>query len=247
MRPCAQPAIAKAAIRAAPSQRPGRGRTAIAAVVFRAIVGLLASWKSRPTSRVGSQHVQIASGMPNRESVPCLLTDPESWLSTQVYTPFGRAAVFEIIFFRFPQVLAGCIRKGVCQNFHSFEIKCTFVNASGVECADCSDGDVSKEGDHSDRARFRRDADAAALCGVRNYVAHRGPSESVFLNRRGQPLTRFGIHAMVERYAATVAATLPSLAGKRVSRTRSATRQRLTCCVLAWTSTQFVPGSVTSR
>ncbi|MCI0462156.1 MAG: site-specific integrase [Gemmataceae bacterium] len=48
-------------------------------------------------------------------------------------------------------------------------------------------------------------------------VRGRAPTESVFLNRRGQPLTRFGIHALVERYAETVAATMPSLAGKRVS------------------------------
>jgi integrase/recombinase XerD len=48
-------------------------------------------------------------------------------------------------------------------------------------------------------------------------VSSRAPSESVFLNRCGQPLTRFGIHALVERYAATVAASLPSLAAKRVS------------------------------
>jgi integrase/recombinase XerD len=48
-------------------------------------------------------------------------------------------------------------------------------------------------------------------------MSGRAPSESVFLNRCGQPLTRFGIHGLVERYAAAVAATLPSLAGKRVS------------------------------
>ena len=48
-------------------------------------------------------------------------------------------------------------------------------------------------------------------------VSGRGPLESVFLNRRGQPLTRFGIHAVVERHAAVAAATLPSLAAKRVS------------------------------
>lgn len=45
----------------------------------------------------------------------------------------------------------------------------------------------------------------------------RPPSDHVFLNRRGQPLSRFGIHAVVERYAKAVAATLPSLAKKRVS------------------------------
>jgi integrase/recombinase XerD len=48
-------------------------------------------------------------------------------------------------------------------------------------------------------------------------VGQRDAAEHVFLNRRGQPLTRFGIHALVERYAAAVAATRPSLAKKRVS------------------------------
>jgi integrase/recombinase XerD len=48
-------------------------------------------------------------------------------------------------------------------------------------------------------------------------VSGRAPTAHAFLNRRGQPLTRFGIHALVERYAAAVAAVLPSLAKKRVS------------------------------
>ena len=48
-------------------------------------------------------------------------------------------------------------------------------------------------------------------------VSGRGPGEHVFLNRCGQPLTRFGIHALVERYAAAVAVKLPSVAKKRVS------------------------------
>jgi site-specific recombinase XerD len=48
-------------------------------------------------------------------------------------------------------------------------------------------------------------------------VNGRTTEQHVFLNRRGQPLTRFGVHALVERYAATVAATMPSLAKKRVS------------------------------
>jgi integrase/recombinase XerD len=48
-------------------------------------------------------------------------------------------------------------------------------------------------------------------------VSGRGPQEHVFLNRLGRPLTRFGIHALVERYAAKVTAELPELARKRVS------------------------------
>jgi site-specific recombinase XerD len=48
-------------------------------------------------------------------------------------------------------------------------------------------------------------------------VGQRDAAEHVFLNRRGEPLTRFGIHALVERYAAIVAAKVPSVAKKRVS------------------------------
>ena len=76
-------------------------RTTIAASSFRAIENLLASWKCRPTSRVGSQPVQNASGMPNRGSIRSISIDPKSWLSTQVYTRIGRAAVFEIFFSEF--------------------------------------------------------------------------------------------------------------------------------------------------
>jgi integrase/recombinase XerD len=45
----------------------------------------------------------------------------------------------------------------------------------------------------------------------------RDPSQHVFLNRYGQPLTRFGVHALVERYAAKIAPDWPGLAGKRVT------------------------------
>jgi site-specific recombinase XerD len=48
-------------------------------------------------------------------------------------------------------------------------------------------------------------------------VSGRAPTEPVFLNRRGQPLTRFGVHALVERYGAVVAEAMPSLARKRLS------------------------------
>jgi site-specific recombinase XerD len=45
----------------------------------------------------------------------------------------------------------------------------------------------------------------------------RAPTERVFLNRRRQPLTRFGLHAMVKRYAAGVSKKIPAIAAKRVS------------------------------
>ena len=48
-------------------------------------------------------------------------------------------------------------------------------------------------------------------------VQGRDPSEHVFLNRCGRPITRFGIHTLVERCAARAAKQVPSLAAKRVS------------------------------
>lgn len=48
-------------------------------------------------------------------------------------------------------------------------------------------------------------------------VHGRAPTEHVFLNRCGQPITRFGIHTLVERTALKGSAQMPSLKLKRVS------------------------------
>lgn len=44
-----------------------------------------------------------------------------------------------------------------------------------------------------------------------------GPEQRVFLNCNGQPITRFGIHTLVERHTLRAAAKVPSLCTKRVS------------------------------
>jgi site-specific recombinase XerD len=48
-------------------------------------------------------------------------------------------------------------------------------------------------------------------------IANRPLSDRVFLNRCARPITRFGIHALVERYVCKIKITMPSLAAKRVS------------------------------
>jgi len=48
-------------------------------------------------------------------------------------------------------------------------------------------------------------------------IANRPPTDHVFLNRCGRPITRFGIHTMVERYVQRTLAGMPSSAKKRVS------------------------------
>jgi integrase/recombinase XerD len=48
-------------------------------------------------------------------------------------------------------------------------------------------------------------------------VQGRSPPVRVFLNRCGHPMTRFGVHALVERTAMRARSAMPSLATKRVS------------------------------
>ncbi|PYP87235.1 MAG: integrase [Blastocatellia bacterium AA13] len=48
-------------------------------------------------------------------------------------------------------------------------------------------------------------------------INDRAQSEHVFLNRRGRPITRFGIHEMIERYVKSLRENMPSLTTKRVS------------------------------
>ncbi len=55
---------------------------------------------------------------------------------------------------------------------------------------------------------------AEVLCKL---TVGRGQDERVFLNRRGQPITRFGIYALVTRYAVKASLRAPSLDCKRVS------------------------------
>jgi integrase/recombinase XerD len=49
------------------------------------------------------------------------------------------------------------------------------------------------------------------------FVADRSSSEPLFLNRRRQPITRFGIFALVERYALQASSKVPSIGKKQVS------------------------------
>lgn len=52
---------------------------------------------------------------------------------------------------------------------------------------------------------------------LRRITARRGPEQRVFINRNGQPITRFGIHTLVERHVVRAAEQAPSLGAKRVS------------------------------
>ena len=52
---------------------------------------------------------------------------------------------------------------------------------------------------------------------LRLLAAQREPEQRLFLNRNGQPITRYGIHTLVERYTSRACQQSPSLGTKRVS------------------------------
>jgi site-specific recombinase XerD len=52
---------------------------------------------------------------------------------------------------------------------------------------------------------------------LREVVAERPNSQAAFLNQRGQPLTRYGIHTLIERHVRHAALKAPALSTKRVS------------------------------
>jgi Site-specific recombinase XerD len=52
---------------------------------------------------------------------------------------------------------------------------------------------------------------------IKKLIEGRNKSDSLFLNRLGQPITRFGIYEMVTRHAQAIEIMMPSIKNKRVS------------------------------
>jgi site-specific recombinase XerD len=57
---------------------------------------------------------------------------------------------------------------------------------------------------------------ASTTVTLKNLVAGRDGKERVFLNRRSEPLTRFGIHEIVTRYAHAAMSRVPDMHKKRI-------------------------------
>jgi site-specific recombinase XerD len=57
----------------------------------------------------------------------------------------------------------------------------------------------------------------ATLKHLHQLVGERPAEAYLFLNCRGEPLTRYGVHTLVERYIAKLRYSVPSLQGKRIS------------------------------
>jgi len=71
---------------------------------------------------------------------------------------------------------------------------------------------VGKGGKQRDCPLWRHTVEALVAL-----VGQRPATEHVFLNRRGAPVTRFGIHTLVERHGLTARERMPSMKDKRIS------------------------------
>lgn len=74
------------------------------------------------------------------------------------------------------------------------------------------------------------------------HITGRSPQEAVFLNRRGQPFTRFGINTLVKRNAIKASLRVASLRKKKSVPIPFDTRRQSTSSALVSTSTQSVLG-----
>lgn len=106
-----------------------------------------------------------------------------------------------------------------------------FLYITGARAAEATQlhiGDLQlSQVPHRERSfvKIRGKGDKLRLCPIwphnadrlKKLIGTRTATESVFLNRCGQPITRFGIQGIVERYAAAVSARIPALLKKRVS------------------------------
>lgn len=100
-----------------------------------------------------------------------------------------------------------------------------FLYNTGARASEAADRRIGDIDWHSQSVRITGKGNRQRICPLwpitleqlQWTAAQRGPEQRVFLNRNGQPITRFGIHTLVERHATLAATKMPSLSSKRVS------------------------------
>ena len=154
------------------------------------------------------------------------------WCGQIQAVPFKRAAKNSITYLEKPEMdaLLAAPDRNSAQGRRDYALLLFLYNtgARADEAAQLSVGDLrlghAPDRDHSS-VQIRGKGNKIRFCPLWPHmvrelnvlVRDKSPTEHVFINRYGRPLTRFGIHTMVKRYAARVSAKMPGLAAKCVS------------------------------
>jgi len=154
------------------------------------------------------------------------------WCGQIQTIPFKRAAKNSITYLEKPEMdaLLAAPDRNLAQGRRDYTLLLFLYNtgARADEAAQLSVGDLrlahAPSRDHSS-VQIRGKGNKIRFCPLwphtvrelKALVGEKAPTEHVFLNRYGRPLTRFGIHTMVKRYAGKVSVKMPGLVAKHVS------------------------------
>jgi len=100
-----------------------------------------------------------------------------------------------------------------------------FLYNSGVRATEAANLRIADIDWHSKSVRIIGKGNKQRTCPLwpitmeqlQRIAVQREPEQRLFLNRNGQPITRFGIHTLVERHTLKASRKVPSLRTKRVS------------------------------
>lgn len=154
------------------------------------------------------------------------------WCGQVRAIPFKRTPKTSITYLEKPEMdaLLAAPNRNTAQGCRDYALLLFLYNtgARADEAAQLSIGDIKlarvSQRNHS-FVQIRGKGNKQRLCPLWPHTASelaaltvaRAATDHVFLNRRGQPITRFGIHTLVQRYAQRASAKIPELAAKRVS------------------------------
>lgn len=154
------------------------------------------------------------------------------WCGQVRVVPFKRAVKVQITYLEKPEMdaLLGAPDRGRAQGWRDYALL-LFLYNTGTRADEAAQLKITDlllaqmpQRDYSS-VRIRGKGNKLRYCPLwsqtvkelAQLVAGRAPTEAVFLNRCRRPITRFGIHTMVERYVRKASVNFPSLTTKRVS------------------------------
>lgn len=152
-----------------------------------------------------------------------------AWCSEICRIPFKRAPHDGVCYLEKPEMdaLLDAPNRRTRQGFRDYAVLLFLYNsgARASEAVGVTVGDLDLSHMQQASVRLMGKGSKVRRCplwastadALKTLIGDRPTTAAVFVNRRGQPLTRYGVHDLVARYGRAVACRLPSLQQKRVS------------------------------